>query len=115
MAKSVLKKRMLHAGADELVVSYEGDESRWSEGAQLFAFYFGVTVKTGGVLMTSKPHDIPNGVVVEAFKQVKANRGSAGVPRRRHDEDGGSGAPIRTVQADLSNHLAVLDSESYWC
>ncbi|GHU13767.1 hypothetical protein FACS189449_09540 [Alphaproteobacteria bacterium] len=28
---------------------------------------------------------------------------------------GGSGPPIRTVQADLSNHLAVQDSESYWC
>ncbi|GHT99829.1 hypothetical protein FACS1894126_6130 [Alphaproteobacteria bacterium] len=35
--KASFRKR-LHAGADELVVSKEGDESRWSEGAQLLNF-----------------------------------------------------------------------------
>ncbi|GHU14348.1 hypothetical protein FACS189449_10920 [Alphaproteobacteria bacterium] len=73
MAKRVLKKRMLHAGADELVVSNEGDESRWSEGAQLFAFYFGVTVKTGGVLTKANNKSWMKGdfhVQLRVFRQI---------------------------------------------
>ncbi|GHT99901.1 hypothetical protein FACS1894126_6210 [Alphaproteobacteria bacterium] len=45
--------------------------------------------------MTSKPYDIPKGVVVEAFKQVKANRGSAGI-----DEQS-----IKDFEKDLKDNL----------
>lgn len=45
--------------------------------------------------MTSKSYDIPKNVVVEAWKQVKANKGSAGID----DES------IRDFEADLRDNL----------
>jgi group II intron reverse transcriptase/maturase len=52
-------------------------------------------VKAGGVLMTSKPYDIPKSVVVEAWKQVRANKGSAGID----DES------IKDFEKDWKNNL----------
>ncbi|MDR0632003.1 MAG: hypothetical protein LBF54_02080 [Holosporaceae bacterium] len=45
--------------------------------------------------MTSKPYDISKDVVLEAFRQVKANRGSTGIDDQS----------IQDFEQDLKNNL----------
>jgi group II intron reverse transcriptase/maturase len=52
-------------------------------------------VKTGGAMTKSKSYDIPKRIVVEAFKVVKANKGSDGVDERT----------ISDFEKDLKNNL----------
>src|ERR1700738_2100524 len=86
------------AGAEQPVLGLRALKWSWTEGVALFSSGQGSTSNGRNPLDRAKPFDIPKREVWEAYKRVRANKGTAGV----------DGQSIADFEADLSNNLYKL-------